>query len=187
MLAMTIDLMTCGEALDWIEPFVDGELEPAEADRLRSHLQACPACVAELALAERIQGELRALPQLDGPPDLIERVLRQGRGEVTPFPARQRTPLRARIAAVAALLALAVGGGSLFLHLQTPRDRPSPEQVAHATREARLALAYLGRATRKAGFDIRDEVLEKRLVIPAARSVSRSLGEVRDETRKESR
>lgn len=181
---MTTDLMTCDEALDWIEPFVDGDLESEEADRLRSHLAACQACAGELALAERIQKELRALPQPDCPPEILEKVVRTGRGQVVPFPAR---PLRVRIAAAAALLALAVGGGSLFLHYQHPHDQPSPEQVAQATREARLALAYLGRATRKAGFDVRDEVLEKRLVIPATRSVSRSLGEVRDETRKESR
>jgi anti-sigma factor (TIGR02949 family) len=187
MLAMTTDLMTCDGALDGIEPFLDGELPPEEADRLRSHLAGCRACAGELALAERIQRELRALPQPDCPPELIERVVRAGRGEVVPFPSRDRTPLRTRIAAAAAVLALAVGGGSLFLHYQQPRDRPSPEQVAEATREARLALAYLGRATRKAGFDVRDEVLEKRLVIPAARSVSRSLGEVQDETRKELR
>lgn len=181
---MTTEPMTCDEALDLLEPFLDGELPPEEADRLRSHLQGCRACAGELALAERVQEELRALPQPDCPPEVIERVVRSGRGEVVPFPTR---PLRVRIAAAAAVLALAVGGGSLFLHYQHPRDRPSPEQVAEATREARLALAYLGRATRKAGFDIRDEVLEKRLVIPAARSVSRSLGEIQDETRKESR
>jgi anti-sigma factor (TIGR02949 family) len=178
---MTTEPMTCDEALDLLEPLVDGELPPAGEDRLRSHLEGCRACAGELALAERIRGELRALPQPDCPPELIERVVRTGRGQVVPFPAR---PLRVRIAAAAALLALAVGGGSLFLHYQHPSDRPSPEQVAEATREARLALAYLGRATRKAGFDVRDEVLEKRLVIPAARSVSRSLaGESRKEFR----
>jgi anti-sigma factor (TIGR02949 family) len=187
MLAMTTDLMTCDDALDGIEPFLDGELPPEEAERLRSHLAGCRACAGELALAERIQRELRALPQPDCPPEVIERVVRAGRGEVVPFPARP-SGLRVRIAAAAAVLALAVGGGSLFLHVQQQQEeRPSPEQVAEATREARLALAYLGRATRKAGFDVRDEVLEKRLVIPATRSVSRSLGEIPDETRKESR
>jgi anti-sigma factor RsiW len=181
---MTIEPMPCEEMLGLLESFLDGELKPAEADRLRSHLQGCRACAGELALAERVQTELRALPQLDCPPEVIERVMRSGHGQVVPFPAR---PLRVRIAAAAALLALAVGGGSLFLRYQHPRDQPSPEQVAEATREARLALAYLGRATRKAGFDVRDEVLEKRLVVPAARGVSRSLGEIQDETRKESR
>jgi anti-sigma factor RsiW len=170
------DDLSCEEALDLLEPYLDGDLSPGEADRLQGHLGNCAACAAELALAGRIQRELRALPQPDCPPEVIERVVRAGRGEVVPFPASR--PLRLRIAAAAAVVALAVGGGSLFVHLQRQRDRPSPEQVAQATREARFALAYLGKATRRAGFDVRDEVLQKRLVIPTTRSVSRSLNEI---------
>jgi anti-sigma factor (TIGR02949 family) len=173
--------VTCDEALSLLDPWLDGDLPPEEAGRLRAHLDRCPACAAELALARRIQRELRALPQPDCPPELIQRVVRTGRGEVVPFPSRTRMArtMRMRITAAAAVLALAVGGGSLFLHLQQQQQRqPSPEQVAQATRDARLALAYLGKVTRKAGLDVRDEVLEKRLVVPAARSVSRSLGEI---------
>jgi anti-sigma factor RsiW len=180
------DDLSCEAALDLLEPYLDGDLPPGEADRLRGHLGSCAACAAELTLAGRIQRELRSLPQPDCPPEVLERVVRAGRGEVVRFPAGR--PLRLRIAAAAAVVALAVGGGSLFVHLQRQRDRPSPEEVAQATREARLALAYLGRATRKAGFDVRDEVLQKRLVIPAARSVSRSLNEIpspAEEPRKE--
>jgi len=187
---MTIETITCDEALDLLEPFVDGELPFAQAEPLRSHLQGCRACAGELALAERIRRELRALPQPDCPPEVIERVVRSGRGEVVPFPARRRSGWRVRIAAAAAVLALAVGGGSLFFNLQQRPDRPDPAQVAQATRDARLALAYLDKVTRKAGLGVRDEVLEKRLVIPAARSVSRSLGEFQapaDETRTEIR
>ena len=180
---MMTDPITCDQALDLLDPWLDGDLPPEEAGRLRAHLDRCPACAAELALAGRIQRELRALPQPDCPPEVIQRVVRTGRGEIVPFPPRTRTAptmrtTRMRIAAAAAVLALAVGGRSLFVHLQTQRDQPSPEQVAQATRDARLALAYLGKVTRKAGLDVRDEVLEKRLVVPAARSVSRSLGEI---------
>src|SRR3954447_20353002 len=175
------DALPCEEALDLLEPYMDGDLPSGEMDRVRRHLDGCPACAAELSLAARIQRELRALPQPDCPPEVIERVRRAGRGEVVPFPSRERAP-RWRIAAAAALVALAVGGGSLFVHLQHVRQQE--EQVAQATREARLALAYFGKVTRKAGLDVRDEVLEKRLVVPVARSVSRSLGNT-DETRKE--
>jgi anti-sigma factor (TIGR02949 family) len=170
----TLDALPCEEALDLLEPYLDGDLPPDEADRVRRHLEACPACAAELALAARIQGELRALPQPDCPPAVLERVRAAGRGEVVPFPGRERAP-RWRIAAAAALVALAVGGGSLFVHLQHVQQQQ--EQVAQATREARLALAYFGKVTRRAGLDVRDEVLEKRLVAPAAHSVSRSLEE----------
>jgi anti-sigma factor RsiW len=167
--------VTCEEALDLLDPWLDGDLPPEEAGRLRAHLDRCPACAAELALAGRIQRELRALPQPDCPPEVIQRVVRTGRGEVVPFP----QPSRLTRIAAAAVLALAVGGGSLFVHLQQQRqDQANRERIAEATREARFALAYLGKVTRKAGLGVRDEVLEKRLVIPAARSVSRSLGEI---------
>jgi anti-sigma factor (TIGR02949 family) len=169
------DALPCEEALDLLEPYLDGDLPPGEADRVRRHLETCPACAAELSLAARIQRELRALPQPDCPPEVIERVRQAGRGEVVPFPSQDRAP-RWRTAAAAALVALAAGGGSLFVHLQHVQQQR--EQVAQATREARLALAYFGKVTRKAGLDVRDEVLEKRLVIPVTRSVSRSLGEI---------
>ncbi|MFL6232980.1 MAG: anti-sigma factor [Thermoanaerobaculia bacterium] len=176
------DALPCEEALDLLEPYLDGDLPPGEADRVRRHLDACPACAAELALAARIQRELRALPQPDCPPEVIERVRAAGRGEVVPFPGRDRAP-RWRIAAAAALVALAVGGGPLFVHVQHVQQQ---QEAARATREARLALAYFGKVTRKAGLDVRDEVLERRLVAPVARGVSRSFEESPGaETRKE--
>ena len=177
------DEISCADASDSLEPYLDGDLPPREADRLREHLGSCAACAAELALAERIQRELHSLPQPDCPPEVIERVVRAGRGEVVPFPGRKE-PLRWRIAAAAAVVALTLGGGSLFVHLQNQRLQRE-RQVAQATQEARFALAYLGRATHKVGLDVRDEVLQKRLVIPTTRSVSRSLSDLPNEPRKE--
>ena len=159
------DILTCNEALDLLEPYVDGDLAPAEAVRLRSHLESCPACAAELALAERIQRELRSLPQLDCPPEIVERVRRQG-AEVVPFRLsfdRRRTslPIRTlrtlRVMAAAALLALSLGGGALFVRSQ--QQRQHAVEVAQATEQARYALALLGRVSRRAGLDVRDEVL----------------------------
>jgi anti-sigma factor RsiW len=167
--------LSCDGALDLLEPSLDGGLTPEESERLRLHLAGCAACAAELALSRRVQAGLRALPQPDCPPELLVRVLKTGRGEVVAFPSRART-LRQRFAAAAAVAALAVGGGSLFVHLQHLQQNGAEArqaQVAEATREARFALAYIGRASRKAGLDVRDEVLQKRLVTPAARTLSR--------------
>jgi anti-sigma factor (TIGR02949 family) len=167
------DTLPCDEALDLLEPYVDGDLPPATADRLRVHLETCRSCAAELALAQRIQRELRALPQLDCPPEILERVRNQG-GEVVPFRPR-RTGFPLRVAAAAAVLALALGGGALFIRSQQPRQ-PSAAEIAQATAEARYALAYISKVSRRTGLDLRDDVLSRRLVRPAARSLSLPLG-----------
>lgn len=166
----------CEGALEVLEPYLDGDLSPAEAARLREHLESCPACAAELELAARIQRELRSLPQLDCPPEVVERVRRAGRGEVVPLRPRNRV-LGWRVAAAAALLALAVGGAALFLRFER-RGQPSAQEIAQATAEARYALAYIGKMTRRTRLSLRDDVLQKRLVEPASRSVSRTLGEI---------
>jgi anti-sigma factor RsiW len=164
----------CDEALDLLDPYVDGDLSADESSRLRSHLERCPACAAELELAARIQLELRALPDLDCPPEVLERVQRAGRGEVVPFVPRQRAT-GLRIAAAAAMLVLTLGGGALFLHIQRQPDQPSPEEIAQATQEAKIALAYLGEVTRRTRLDLLDDVLQKRLVEPVTHGVTRSL------------
>lgn len=167
----------CDDALDLLEPYVDGDLPRETAERLRVHLESCRSCAAELALAQRIQTELRALPQLDCPPEILERVRSQG-AEVVPFRPR-RTGLPLSVAAAAATLALALGGGALFVHFQQPSQQPrqpSATEIAQATAEARYALAYIGRVSRRTGLDLRDDVLARRLVRPATRSLSLSLG-----------
>jgi anti-sigma factor (TIGR02949 family) len=177
--------LSCVEALDLLEPFLDGDLDAEDAECLRAHLATCAACAAEEALARRVQRELRALPQPECPPELLARVVRASRGEVVPFPSPQRTR-RLRMAAAAAVVALTVGGGSFFVHLQHVQQQRA--QVAQATREARLALAYFGKVTRRTSLDVRDEVLRKRLVIPITREASQSLSRVMDaagEPRKE--
>ena len=171
----------CDEVLDALEAFLDGDLEAAEAARIKKHLEGCPACAAELALAERIQRELRSLPQLDCPPEVLERVQRAS-GKVLPFaapagsaPSSRRSSLRPRLAAAAALVALTLGGGLVFLQFQEQSQQPSAAEVARAEREARFALAYFGKVSRRASLDLRDQVIEKRLLLPATRSVARSL------------
>lgn len=171
----------CDEVLDNLEAFLDGDLEAAEAARIRTHLEGCSSCAAELTLAERIQRELRSLPQLDCPPEVLERVQRAG-GKVVPFvrPERSGQPLRRpslplRLVAAAALVALTLGGGLIFLRFQEQNQQPSAAEIARAEREARFALAYFGKVSRRASLDLRDQVIEKRLLLPATRSVARSL------------
>ena len=163
----------CEEALESLEAFLDGDLPAGEATRFQRHLDGCSSCAAELALARKIQSELRALPLPDCPPEVLEKVREAGRGEVVAFPRRERTLVR-RIAAVAAALVLSVGGGALFVHVQqVQRER---QQIAQAELEARYALAYIGKLSRRTGLDLRDQILQKHVVSPTARGLTRSLG-----------
>lgn len=162
----------CEGSLDLLEAYLDGDLPAEEAGRIQEHLAACPSCAAELAFAEKIQRELRALPLPDCPPEVLEKVYQAGKGEVVQFqrrPRRERT-LGRRIAAVAAALVLSVGGGALFFHAQRQ------QQIAQAEQEARYALAYIGKLSRQTGLEIRDEVIQKRVVAPTTRGIARSLG-----------
>lgn len=172
----------CDEVCEILEPYLDGDLPREEAERVRTHMAACAACAGELALAEAVQRELRALPELDCPPEVLERIRAAGPREAREARPADIVPIRrawqpsraARIASIAAALALTVGGTAFLLQPRTPAQ-PSQQEVARATEEARFALAYLGQINRKAGLDLRDDVFEKRLVAPATENVSRSL------------
>lgn len=149
----------CEEALDLLEPFLDGGLSPEEEERLQAHLEGCASCAAELELAGAIQRELRSLPLHDCPPEILEKVRSAG-GQVAAFPPRKIfSPERLRIAAAVALLAVGIGAGAFFARPADPV--PDPEEVAQATAEARYALAYIGKVSRQTGLELRDEVLRR--------------------------
>ncbi len=176
----------CAAVLPLLESYLDGELSPTESEGVREHLARCPACAEELRLAEAIQIGLRALPELDTPPEVLARVRTMaGAAAVLPFerPAPKLSqPGRFRFATLAAALVLALFGAVLLFQLRSPRPAPppsaaTPAEIARATAEARYAFACIARASRRAGLEIKDEVLPAHLVAPAARGLSRSLGE----------
>ncbi|HTQ79313.1 MAG TPA: anti-sigma factor [Thermoanaerobaculia bacterium] len=170
------EICTAIQAL--LEPYVDGELSPEESLKVREHTAHCPACAAELRLCTDILEELRGLPELDAPPAVLARV-RQEAQAVVPFPITTRERKWRRPLALAAMLALALLGSLLVENLRGVRGQnephPTPEQVAQATEQARYALAYVARVSRRAGLELKDEVLPQYLVAPAARTLSRSL------------
>jgi len=47
-----------------------------------------------------------------------------------------------------------------------------PVELERATDEVRVALAYVGRVTRRTGLEIRDGLILERLVIPTAEGLS---------------
>ncbi|HVE67660.1 MAG TPA: zf-HC2 domain-containing protein, partial [Solirubrobacteraceae bacterium] len=50
--------------LEALSALVDGELTPGEARPVRAHVNACPACRADLSLLARLDDQLRLIPSL---------------------------------------------------------------------------------------------------------------------------
>jgi len=153
--------LLCNAILDLIEPSLDGELSADEENHLRSHLAGCRSCAAEMALAVRIQRELRSLsPAAPARP-----------GVVVPFarPARPESAVRAVL--IAAMLALTVGGTIFLAQIrarpagttQAAAEPASAADVARATAEARYALAYVAKVSRHTSLDLRDGILRRRM------------------------
>ena len=127
--------MSCRRIRRRLSPYLEGDLGDAERARLRTHLETCTACAAELDALQRTLGLLNGLPDVEPPPHLAQRIiarLRDGEGEPGRHdwllgPLGRLSDLRAGLAALAlALLAVAVlrAGG------------PDPGQRADALRAA---------------------------------------------------
>ena len=119
--------------------FVDGELEPVEAEAVRRHLAACPACRTDAVILGRTGALLREAVAAEPAPD-PEIVWRAVRARIeTERPARGPVPARRRfsppawpawpraIVWTAAALVLIAG---LTLLQTRERVTPSPEPAA---------------------------------------------------------
>lgn len=172
---------TCIRVEGLLEAYVDGELRGGERSHVKEHLHGCEACRRQHALAVALQTELRALPEMDAPRAVIDGVLERARGEHAErrrvwWRSWRSVPSWAPLAAAGVALAVA-------LPLIRPPDsvdptvaRADPAAVQLAAEQARLALGYVSRASRRTGLEIRDGVIGQRLVLPAAerlRSLSR--------------
>ena len=167
---------TCQDLELHIEALVDLELEPARIASLEEHLKTCPDCAKQFRLATEIRRELRELPEVDTPSHVLETVFRHAKGGERrrwSWSSLWQLPRPAWIAlgaAAASLLATLI-----LLPTQSPPSPESSMEVIRATQEARLALAYLEKVTQRTARSLHDDVVQKRVVEPAARGLARSL------------
>jgi anti-sigma factor (TIGR02949 family) len=66
--------MTCEDAARALDPYVDGELGPAEAAAFRQHLEACPVCRRRLEQRTALRQAIRRVPYRPAPERLRARV-----------------------------------------------------------------------------------------------------------------
>lgn len=106
-------LVTCGRVREWIDPFLDGDLPRPRGEALEAHLEACPDCRSELAMARRLREAMReGLPMLSCPPEVTAEVLRIAREEAAGAPGTARASRRP--ARIAGRLAAWLGGGGVL-------------------------------------------------------------------------
>ena len=73
----------CAEFEALLAEAIDGALSAAEMERLRAHAAACAICAPQLVLAQEGRQMLRALPALEPPAYLVQKILNVT-SEITP-------------------------------------------------------------------------------------------------------
>lgn len=102
--------MRCARVRARLSPWLEGDLAPAERERVQSHLDGCPGCRGELrALREGID-LLRGLDGAAGPPHLGLRVVARVREAAASPPPRGLPAAVTRFAAQLAVAGLVAGG-----------------------------------------------------------------------------
>jgi anti-sigma factor RsiW len=171
--------MSCAEVEKRLEDYLAGALEPMPENRLAAHLTACPRCAAEVALGERVAFELAALPAFDAPPALIARIKDTARGTAdaaapwreAPRPRAVRAWRSRRLWPVALAAGLAMVLALGWWQSRRPAE-PTVAEIATAEQEARYAFALVAKLGRRAGQEIRQEVLIERVAAPLLQGVS---------------
>lgn len=133
--------MRCLNAQTVLETYVDGELDPKQAKRLKTHLAECAECRAELAYLQTAEKAIETWPLIAEPADLTARVMAQ----VKPRLERPRFRLRWSDVAISLAGAAAVAIALPLWQILTPANSwtQSLRQTLDALRLQLLPLEML--------------------------------------------
>ena len=136
-----------GEIRDRLPDFVHGQLDGAARVEVSAHVADCAACTAELTLLRELRASLRWAPPVDVA-RIVAALPRSGAPERAPHPSPRRASERFDWRVAAAIVALAVGGGSVAIWNQmsrpgSPGPAPVVEDAASAAGVQRVATATL--------------------------------------------
>lgn len=172
------DSPICTDIQHDLEAYLEGGLSTVRVHQVEAHLSDCPSCQAQVHLAQEIQNELRALPELDAPAAVIQTIYDQTVRAEKPKRSLSAVldlwprPVWAALAAASLVLVFAM---AVLTQNTTTPDQPDEVAIAQATAEARFALARVGLATRKAGETVREKALLEPIVAPTQRGLSQAL------------
>ncbi len=69
--------MKCNEVQRRLSAYQDGEIKPAERERITNHLQVCRVCQAELAKLDGLWQALDGLPEIQPEPNFYGQIIRK--------------------------------------------------------------------------------------------------------------
>lgn len=103
--------MSCEHALEQLDDFLDGQLDPGASRAFLDHVDTCTGCSATLREAQAIRQALRDLPAADLPEDFADRVLANAQrhtsdGRFSRYRALTAGGVAASLAAIVALTML---------------------------------------------------------------------------------
>ncbi len=158
--------MNCGDARLLIQD-ADDRRDEALSREVVAHLAECASCRELRFDLDSLSELLRARPRASLPPDALDAVWRRT--------IRGGKPMRFRLAAAAALAAAVLGGSLYFGLVPNPGHEPSSAEIARASAQADLVLAYAARALVATRDATADRVIGSK-VSPAVRAQSVSHG-----------
>lgn len=170
-----VDDQRCSDILDRLDAWIDGDLGESEAALVEAHIDRCASCRAERQVAEELAIELRSLPDYQVP----ERVLRAVRTRVRPTLWERLKRLldgsMQRPVTAVTILAVVV----LVVMVSPWRDRSAPQytdqEIARATEETKLALAYVGSITRRAEIRVKEKIFDDGVAAQTVSGVRQTL------------
>jgi anti-sigma factor RsiW len=110
-------MMDCARCIEELTAFLDGELNPADSERVRSHLDTCASCTDELRslreAADFVESHQRELELRPGSWNLVRARIS---AMDSPSPFRFLAPNRWRIAMASLAIIAALGIGYIQYH-----------------------------------------------------------------------
>ena len=158
---------------------VDGGLTPDERSAIARHAAVCAACRAEIDAARAVLRELRALPVFEVPAAVVAAaeasLSASGAMRTRPRMAGMHLVLWIPAAAAAAVILAVLVTARWSAPIRAESSGLAEARVERATRDAVLALSYLGRYTRMTETIVEDEILQRRVLGTVERALDESI------------
>lgn len=137
-----------------INALMDGELDDREAEQLKAAATDDLALARAIIEAYQLQQALANIPRERAPASLRRKLADIPRQQAAIQGAgRRNTWLQPRWVAAFAVIPLAIMVTFIGISLNGPKE-PSPAEIAKAQQELAVALAYLGKVSRKTSHEI---------------------------------